>query len=145
MEGQSYGVELATDWQLLDWWRLQAAYTYLQIELHLDGDSGDTLSEGAEGESSHNQFSLRSSIDLPWDLEFDSWLRYVDSLPTPGIDSYVTLDARLGWQPRKNLELFVVGQNLLDDHHREFSSGTFFEPQLTQVERGVYAGVTWRF
>jgi len=144
MDGETYGIEVAADWRPLDWWRLEAGYTYLQVVLHLDDDSTDTLSEGAEGESPHNQFSLRSSMDLPRNLELDSCLRYVDNLPGLGVDSYLTLDVRLGWKPTENLELFVVGQNLLDSHHAEFES-TFFGVHATEVEHSVYAGLTWRF
>lgn len=144
MDGETYGVELAAEWKVLKWWRLDAAYTYLQMELHVDADSGDILSEAAEGQSPHNQFSLRSSMDLPSNLEFDSWLRYVDNLPDLDVNSYVTLDVRLGWKPRENIELFVVGQNLIDSEHREFGP-RFLETQATSVERGVYAGLTWRF
>ena len=34
MEGETYGVELAVNWQPAPWWRLYGAYTYLQMELH---------------------------------------------------------------------------------------------------------------
>ncbi len=144
MDGEAYGVELALDWEPLDGWRLQAVYSYLQIQLHVDGDSGDTISEAAEGESPKHQFSLRSSMDLYRDLALDLWLRYVDNLPSLAVGSYLTLDARLGWKPHKNLELSVVGQNLLDRQHPEFV-GEFFDILPTQVERGVYAKLDWRF
>ena len=114
MQGETYGIELVANWQALDWWCLKAVYTYLQMQLHLDGDSRDILSEGAEGDSPHHQFSLRSSIDLPGDLEFDLWIRYVDNLPNQDVGSYITFDTRLGWTPHKDIELSIVGQNLLD-------------------------------
>lgn len=144
MKGETYGIELAADWRVLDWWRLQAAYTYLQMQLHLDGDSRDMRSVSAEGESPHNQVSLRSSMDLTRDLDFDLWLRYVDNLPSQDVGSYITLDARLGWKLYKDIELSVVGQNLLDSHRLEF------EPEIldtypTEVERSVYGKITWRF
>ena len=46
----------------------------------------------------------------------------------------MTLDARLAWSPRKNLEFAIVGQNLLDDRHPEFSP-TFIGTQKTEVEK----------
>jgi len=98
MDGETYGIELAADWRVLDWWRLQAAYTYLQIQLNLDEDSRDTLSKSAEGESPHHQISFQSSMDLVKDLELDMWVRYIDDLPSQNVESYITLDARLGWK-----------------------------------------------
>lgn len=144
MAGESYGAELVVDWQLTDRWELSAAYSYLDIQLHPDDDSRDITAEAAEGQNPHHQFSLRSSFALPKGLELDLWLRYVDNLPALNIDSYTTLDARLGWKLRSNLEFSVVGQNLLNKQHPEFIP-EFRAVQPTQVERGIYGKITWHF
>ena len=57
--------------------------------------------------------------------------------------SYVTLDVRLAWRPRNNLELSLVGQNLLDSHQKEFESQLF--TLGSEVERSVYGKITWGF
>ncbi len=144
MHGETYGVEVSSDFKIYEWWRLNAAYTYLQMQLHPDEDSTDIISERAEGESPHNQFSLRSSTNLSRDVELDLWMRYVDNIPSHEVLNYITLDARLGWQPVKNLELSVTGQNLLDNRHPEF------KPEIvdivpTEVQRSVYGKITWKF
>jgi iron complex outermembrane receptor protein len=59
----------------------------------------------------------------------------------PRVPGYVTFDVRLGWRPRSDLELSVVGQNLPEEHHAEFPGDG---PQK-EVERGVYGKVTWSF
>ena len=87
---------------------------------------------------------LRSSMDLPHNLSLDGTLRYVDSLPALHISSYVSLDVRLGWRPVKNLELALVGQNLLREQHAEFNP-SFIATQRAEIERGVYGKITWRF
>ena len=87
---------------------------------------------------------LRSSMDLPHNLSLDGTLRYVDTLPALHISSYVSLDVRLGWRPVKNLELAVVGQNLLHEQHAEFGP-SFISTQRAEIERGVYGKITWRF
>jgi iron complex outermembrane recepter protein len=61
-----------------------------------------------------------------------------------GIPSYVTGDLRLAWRPAKNWEFALVGQNLLEAHHAEFSSTTI-ATERTEVERSVYGKLTWRF
>ena len=142
--GETYGFEFTPSWQATDWWRLQAGYSYLQMELHRDSSSLDMLTELDEGRSPRHQFSLRSSFDLPHDVQFDAWVRYVDRLPTLDIPAYVSLDLRLAWRPRKNLELAIVGQNLLDDRHPEFRS-SLITTVPTEIERSVYGKVTWRF
>jgi len=145
MDGETYGVELMVDWRALDWWRLQGAYTYLQMQLHTDEDSGDIYTLNLEGLSPHHQLSLRSSMDLPKELELDMWVRYVDNLPYQNVGSYFNLDLRLGWKPHKNLELSIVGQNLLDNHHPELLKSEGEMSLSSEVERSVYVKITCWF
>lgn len=143
MDGEAYGVEAVVNYRLLDWWRVEAAYTWLNLELHTDDGSGDTTSEEAEGQSPRHQASLRSIMDLSPAVEFDAWLRYVDSLPTLDVDSYTTLDLRLGWRATKNTELAIVGQNLIENHHQEFVP-LVLGGVPSEVERAVYVKLTVR-
>ncbi|PYM12226.1 MAG: TonB-dependent receptor, partial [Verrucomicrobia bacterium] len=139
-----YGIEFAPSWQLTEWWRLQAAYTFLQMQLHRDAGSGDTTSERDERRSPHHQFSLRSSMDLLHNVEFDCAFRYVEGLPDFQIPSYAVVDVRLAWRPLRDLELAIVGQNLLDNRHPEFQS-LFIPTERTEVQHSVYGKVTWRY
>jgi len=143
MAGQTFGVEAVADWSPYQWWRLQLVYSFLQMDLHLDEDSSDQTSD-VEGESPSNQISFRSLMNLPRNFELDLWLRYVDDLPAQGVPAYVTMDAQLAWRPWKYLELAVVGRNLFENAHLEFSPEIInIEP--TEVERSVYGKITWRF
>jgi len=144
MEGETYGIEATVDYTALNWWRLQMAYTFLKMQMNFTGSGSSANVVGdMSGLSPQNQISFRSLMDLPKNLEFDLWVRFVDNLPAIDVDSYLTLDARLAWKARENLELSVVGQNLLDSNRLEF------DPELTtlptEVERGLYGKCTWRF
>jgi len=143
-EGETYGVELAADWRPCDWWRFQAAYSYLNVVLQQADEAVELSSTSRKSASPHHQVSLRSAMDLPGALELDLWFRYVDDLPSIDIDDYVTLDTRLGWRPLKDLEISVVGQNLLDSQHPEYQP-EFLDTAPTEVEHSVYAKITWRF
>ena len=145
MDGEVFGVELAVDWQPVDWWHLKASYSYQQILMHLNKSSLDTVSESVEGSTPHNQFFLRSSFDLPGNLELDLSPRYVDSLPSVKVDSYVELDARLAWKPFKNLEMSLIGQNLLDNHHPEYIQDVIVSTGSTEIERSVFFKLEWSF
>ncbi|MDM8549029.1 TonB-dependent receptor [Desulfobacterales bacterium HSG2] len=134
MKGEAYGVEIAADWQAVPWWRLRASYSYLKAKQYGSVTGKDFEPEGS---NPNNQFSTRSFMDITKQLSFDLWLRYVDSLSENDVDSYITLDARLSWKPLENLELSVVGQDILEERHQEFSS---FE-----IEREVYFKADWRF
>jgi iron complex outermembrane receptor protein len=145
LKGYTYGGELAANYQPVKWWRIRLAYSFLEIDMKRKAGSTDTASVAdLEGSSPENQVSLISSLELPQNISLDLWGRYVDRLPARGIESYFTLDARLAWRPTKNLEVSLVGQNLLDNAHPEFRGGIVPAPP-TEVERSVYGKITWRF
>jgi iron complex outermembrane receptor protein len=143
-EGETYGGEVAVNIQVTDWWRLRPSYSYLQVQLHRKRGSLDPTAEDGEGDDPHHQVSLRSEMDLPWHLQLDCVGRYVDSLPNRNIPAYAELDVRLGWRPTKQLEISIVGQNLLDNQHPEFQQLILGPPQA-ELERGIYGKVTFRF
>jgi len=66
--------------------------------------------------------------------------------PLYSVPSYITMDLRLAWRPRKHLELAVMGQNLLQPYHYEFGSSTdSLGNEVTEVPRGVYGTASWRY
>jgi iron complex outermembrane receptor protein len=145
MNGASYGVELAARWQALEWWNIKGSYSYMDLQLHTEGYSNDTITEDSfEDDIPNHQFSIRSMMDLPGNLELDSWVRYVDSVPSVNVDSYMTLDARLGWNLTEKIELSIVGRNLLEKRHKEYGPSSIIDTQVTGIERSVYGSVTWR-
>jgi len=136
LHGETYGIELAADAEVQSWWRLHGVYSILQVDLERDPGSRDAFSEEAEDTSPHHQVTVRSTMSLPGETDFDTVLRYVDNISAMGVGSYVELDLRLAKRVHRNVELSVVGLNLLHDHHREFNGGT-------QVERSIYGQVRW--
>ena len=145
MHGDAYGTELALDWGLTAIWRLKGSYSYLIMDLK-DEPTGDAMAKATEGSSPVHQISIQSIVDLPFGIQWDVWLRYIDQLPAEfqRVPSYWALDTRLGWRVNKNLELSLVGQNLLDPHHPEFVSEIVGIIQ-TRIERSVYAKLLWHF
>jgi iron complex outermembrane recepter protein len=139
---ETYGGEIGVNLKVTDDWRLFAAYTLLKINLHTFTPFG-VSAEAAEGESPKHQFQIRSYYNLPYNLELDAAVYFVDELPARSVSEYTRLDLRLGWRPKKNFELSIVGQNLLDRQHPEFGEGFLVLP--TEIERSVYAKATWRF
>jgi len=141
LTGRDLGVEVSATWKPLDWVALQGSYSYLHLRLRADSDSTDTTSVNAAGNDPQQQLYLRGSVDLPAHLQFDGTVRYVDRLPNLGVDRYVTADSRLSWRPVQRFELAVVGQNLLDPRHPEFSTPA----SRKEIPRAVYSKVTWSF
>ncbi len=145
LRGNTYGFELASEWDASKWLRFKAAYTFLIMDLEAESDSRDTSADIQEDMNPKHQLSLRCLMDLPHDVKLDLWLRYVDSIPASDIDSYVAGDVRVAWKVSKNLEASIVGRNLFSDHHSEFKSSLLLYSSPTDVERSVYGKLTWEF
>jgi len=145
LEGKSWGAELSVDWQMLKWWRWRGSYSYFEMALRAE-DGGTDLATARllEGNAPRNQISLRSQMDLPHNVEFDAGLRFVDSLSNPDVAAYWTLDLRLSWKPHPDVELSVVGLNLLDSQHLEFYPTQVVTPPR-EIQRSVYGKISWRF
>ena len=143
LRAETIGVEAVVEWRPVEWWRVQPSYTYLHMHLFTDRTT-DPNAANAQGESPSHQVSIRSQMTLPHHLELDLWGRYMHQLSAIHIPSYVTLDARIGWKPLPQLELSLVGHNLLDQHRLEFRE-QIVNTAPTEIQRGVYGKVTWRF
>ena len=138
LDGQSLGAELAAYWQAMPIWLLQLSYTFLETDLNQSFSTEDaTEAFLIQASNPRNQVSLRSALNITPQLELDLWLRYVDRLTDTDVDDYASMDARLAWRPHAQWELSVVGQNLLEPRHAEFSS--------IEVERSVYFKADWTF
>jgi iron complex outermembrane receptor protein len=142
MRGETYGAEASATWNPTRSWKLNGSYSFLRMNLHRYATSNDNKAELAEGESPHHQFQLHSFIKLPRNLELDGSLYHVSGLTTGRIPAYTRLDARLGWRMQEKVELSFAVQNLLDDHHPEF---TGIGVLTSQPGRAAYGKLTWRF
>jgi iron complex outermembrane receptor protein len=152
LEGDTYGLELSANYQMLGWWRLHAGYDLLREDIHVKPGQVDETGGLNETADPENQFSFRSSMDVRANLQLDAELRWVDTLtinsgPTGGpvaekVPSYFELNARAAWYPTKRLELSIVGQNLLHDHHPEYG---FPSPSREEIVRSVYGKAAWRY
>ncbi len=146
LHGTSYGFEVSTHWQVLDWWRLVASWSYARLDITPDASSTDRFGEDDyEDVVPKNQASLFSNMQLPGRIDLDGFLQYVSSLDDGDIPSYTTLDLRIGWQATDHVELSIVGQSLLDRSVQEFDQSTIMMTELTEVERSVYAKMTVQF
>jgi iron complex outermembrane recepter protein len=142
-KGHTYGVEMAAVWQMNDWWRWDASYSFLNMNI--------AGSENSIGSSPHHKISLRAGLNPLKDVNFDVWLRYTSDAKafswTNGksfhVPDYVTMDIRVAWQPLKSMELSLTGQNLLDSQHLEYVEESYACP--VEISRGIYGKLTWQF
>ncbi|AMK79046.1 MULTISPECIES: TonB-dependent receptor plug domain-containing protein [Methylomonas] len=140
-KAKTYGFEVATVWQMLDWWRWDANYSLLKTDMQ---DTAPPF-----GTSPQQRVSLRSALSVSKDLDFDLWFKYVDNNTSATvygmnhIKNYVTMDARLAWRPVHEVELSLVGQNLFASSHLEYQQENMVMPTL--IDRGMYGKASWSF
>jgi iron complex outermembrane receptor protein len=143
LHGNSHGIELTGDVRATPWWRWTGSYSLLRIQLSSDpGVPPGGQERRNERGSPQHQGLLRWAIDLPGAFELDWMVRAVGALPAVNVPAYATSDVRLGWTLRERLTFEVVGRNLPQASHREFTGGTAGQ---VGIQRGVYAGATWMF
>lgn len=140
--GHTKGFETSLVWEMLDWWRWDLTYSFLDTHLKSNQFLQETISP-------RHKTSIRS-VMTPWhNVNLDLWLRYAGdssffTINGPKIiPSYVTMDVRLAWKPVKNIEFSLIGQNLLDSNHLEAYGEAFANP--TQIPRSYYGKISWEF
>jgi len=137
--GDGRGLELSATARLTDRWDLSAGYSWLRLHNRHTGDDDIALFNN----SPRNQVQLRSLFAVTPRLELDLSAYYVDRLIASDIPAYLRIDARLAWHPTAALELSVVGQNLFDDKHLEFTGND--HATAVPINRSIYGKVTWHF
>jgi len=135
MQGTTDGLEAWGTYQAAKNWRLSAGGFLLKERLNFKPDSGDTNIAAAGNDPAH-QLMLRSSHELPDRSQLDVIVRHVGALPNPSVPSYTVMDVRYGMRLRRDLELTLAAQNLLDAPHAEFG-GT------SVVSKSGYVGLKW--
>lgn len=138
------GIELSAQWRPTEAWDLAASLSMSRMS-HVSVEGPTEFTEGTP----ERIFTLRTGYAISPTLQWDAWLRHASATQTYGfqparrVDPYWTLDMRLGWKASRDLELSIVGQNLLDHRHLEAIN----EPlpsMINEVERGVYLRADWR-
>ncbi len=151
MYGEAYGLEIAASWQARDNWQLITTYSYLDLQLHLEPNTQlipplDTFfSEQEEGDNPHHQATIRSLLTLPYNLELDMTLFYVDNLSNQHVLNYSRFDVRLGWYS-PDWEVSLGVRNLFDNQHREFGNSVSGNYLLAdEVQRAIYMQLKYFF
>jgi iron complex outermembrane receptor protein len=141
-KAQTYGVEPSFTAQVQPWWKLTGSYSFLAF--HTDNSTvpaGFTFATSPlETVDPAGQFSVRSSFDLPNNIDIDLGGRYVEKIA--GANGYFVADVRVAWKPTPRWEVSIVGQNLLEANHVEnpnqFGNAAYVGPE-------VYGKVAFNF
>jgi iron complex outermembrane receptor protein len=132
------GAELTADWIVNRRLRLQGTAAVFRLREQVAPDSlisfNDIDAEFTASGSARLDLPANTGVDLTW--------RHVGSRPHHDIQSYDSVNLRLGWRPVPTLELSLAVDNLLDDEHVEFFDED--NQQLGDVmSRSFFATVRW--
>jgi iron complex outermembrane receptor protein len=142
--GETHGIESFASWKVAGFWTLNPGYTFFSIHLHEFAGSQDGSIPGTQGGTPDHQAQVRSSVSLPYHLQWNASAYFVNRLPAQSIPAYTRLDTGLNWHMGENVSLSIVGQNLLKDLHPEYT-GTDSTVQPGLMRRTAYAKITWSF
>lgn len=140
-EGFIYGLEIAINWEARKNWRLSGNYSLTQVDLDSTNNDIKTSAFNAEEEPKH-RIVLNSFFNLSEDVQLDTSYYFVGQYKAKKIKDFHRLDLRLGWSPSKKLDLSLIGQNITDVRHQEFSGA--FEA-ASETQRGFFAKATMKF
>lgn len=133
LDAKSWGIEGSANIQAAPGILIQASYAYLRVNFSDDS---------AEGRDPQHTAWVRAALDAGPGLTVDLMGRYVSRLKAFDVDGYIEADARVAWRPTdRNLEIALVGQNLVRESHAEFQA----EASRSEIERGAYLSILWGF
>jgi iron complex outermembrane receptor protein len=137
-KAEAYGFEAAATWEAAENWTLKGTYSLLRVDIT------NSFLTNAE-DSPQQMFTVRSMLDLTDDLELNAHLYWVDDVAARDIDAYLRFDLGATWRINDSTTFSIWGLNLLDDQHPESSADGFLSRGSAEIERIVYATVSFEF
>ena len=139
--GQKYGVELSGNWNVTRQWRISPSLTVLRSSLKIE--SYGVAEVLTDSDTPGHQFNIRSTLDLPHNLEWDAAAYHTGALGGGLVPGYTRVDTRLGWKVGEYTEFSIAGQNLLTPRRLEIVNP--YQDQGSQTQRSLVGKITWRF
>lgn len=153
LTGWSNGAEITVDWLATPNWRLQLSYSWSRLDMNEYGNAFQQNSARLlEKSTPRHHGSLRSQWNIDNKQQLDLWLRtsagferldapYTTTVRVPG---YATLDLRYAYRVDKNLEVALIGRNLVGARRFEYVSdylatvSTAMQPSLMLTSRWTF-------
>jgi iron complex outermembrane receptor protein len=136
--GTSQGLELVMRWEPQPAVKILASYIYFDMDVAADAGSRDT----SIAENDESDPNSQASLQLDWDVaakwSLQARARWVDSLDGEAVDAYTALDISAIWRLSPEVDFTLIGSNLLDPQHAEFSGGN-------EISRSLNGHFTWHF
>src|SRR5574343_712476 len=151
--GWSNGAEMSLDWLVTASWRLQLSYAWSRLSMNHFSDAGiQADARNLEKSTPRHYGSLRSQWNVDSKQQIDVWLRgsagferlnspYTTTIRVPG---YLTADLRYAYRFDKNLEVALIGRNLIGARRFEYVSD-YISTVATELAPTVMLTTRWTF
>ncbi len=161
LAGWSTGIELAAEWLVTPNWRLQLSYSWSKLNMDEGKDAiADADAQMTERAKPRESASLRSQWNMSTSQQLDLWLRAMssyervnitDATPTTStepsyvrIPGYVTLDLRYAYRVNKDLEIALIGRNLIGARRVEYLSD-YIPTIANEIKPSAMFTTRWKF
>ena len=143
--GVIYGAEIYGKTSPVDFWHLALGYSYLENKLDSDMPLFlEVIDIYLNQMDPRHKALFNSRVDISENWAWDVYSYYVGDLIAHEVPSYIRLDTRIGFKVNKHLELELLGQNLLDNEHDEYTFPNL-PLQTTRAKTNVIARVNYRY
>ncbi len=138
-KAHSFGFESSVKYNVSSSWQLAGSYSYIDLKF----DDKAKIGLSFVGKHPKNMLNLRSTYLFPNRVEMTNSLYTVSKLSGIDVPSYYRFDTKLSYPVTDAISVSLVGQNLFDERHKEFTP--FLYQKQTEIGRSVYAGVSFKF
>jgi iron complex outermembrane receptor protein len=141
LHGDGAGGEFNLAWQPRNTLQVRAFYGYVRLDVQRDdGGTDATTPDTIEGSSPRHTVGLTLDWTPTARWSVDAFVRHVDDLPAMDVPADTELNLTVLRRLTRDLEIGLIGENLLDDRHPEFGADT---PARIEAQRQVLLQLRW--
>ena len=116
LNGKGDGFEANFRYQPAEWIALKGSYTYLHqnyIDYPIQDSETIWTVKSNKGQDPKSRFHIGASLNPFENIEFDTNFYFTGPFREGDVNGYHKLDMRVAWKPIKELEISLVGQDML--------------------------------
>ena len=140
----THGLEVAGHWTASAVLRFDASYSAFHLSPEVDPAFPDVIAGTEDGNAPRGQWQLRSAYSPTKSATINVALFHVGRIERLEVPAYTRADVTAEWRFARGLSATVVGQNLLDAAHMEFT-GVSSLLTATEVARSASVRMRWTF
>jgi iron complex outermembrane receptor protein len=123
VQGDFRGLESVVDWKPSETWQLQGNFRYLDVNT---ANPPETLAVDLRKNVPVRIFSLFSRLKVNSRINWSAFYRKCGAIEVGDLPGYETVDSMISWKTGPDWSVSLIGQNIFDRIHQEFSPRFLF-------------------